>query len=462
MMKFRHVWCLACLALGRSLKTPSGAADLADRLATAQNGSDDALDLSSVLNEGADAGKSAFEDEDPVPDLPLEVTAPAAAAVAPAPTAETLTSKAETAMPDDDIQNLERSVLNLVNQGASPGMVTFVAEVRKLVHGKMKKELHLQHSATEKSLKASYVAIAGCSSRDWREMLNVALSHDVNGSFTLETYKLPELAEEHRNCRDVEAERTGRVADLQSMADFFMANAAYACGLYAGNESHRLLPVGDSNRCIMDVEKYPVSSRTRHLDYLKDQLAFWDAEYQKIVDSRVQCTSNTKAYEKHQVLVNQAKTALADVRQACNEAQAKMDEASCGYKASVTKKCELIARCQESTWKTYNETLTTARTEEIFLKAQMSTLERIECYLGAFELSNMTEGILQCKDKDFQHHEEVNKMLFRAEAKPEPSECEMDKENVAGYCAYEGKYYANTSNLSQPCNASCCSASCHP
>ena len=24
----------------------------------------------------------------------------------------------------------------------------------------------------------------------------------------------------------------------------------------------------------------------RHLDYLKDQLAYWDAEYQKIVDSR--------------------------------------------------------------------------------------------------------------------------------------------------------------------------------
>ena len=24
----------------------------------------------------------------------------------------------------------------------------------------------------------------------------------------------------------------------------------------------------------------------RHIDYLKDQLAFWDAEYQKILDSR--------------------------------------------------------------------------------------------------------------------------------------------------------------------------------
>lgn len=265
-----------------------------------------------------------------------------------------------------------------------------------------------------------------------------------------------------RKCRDVEAERAARVADLQSLADVFMANTVYACKLYAGNESDRLLPVGDSNRCIMDVEKYPLSSKTRHIDYLKDQLAFWDAEYQKIVDSRVQCTSNTKAYEAHKVTVDQAKTALAEVRTACNEAQAKMDETSCGYKASITKKCELVARCQESTWKTYNETLTTARTEEIFLKAQMSTLERIECYLGAFELSDMREGILQCKDKDFQQHEEAIKMSFHARARPEPSECQMDKENVAGYCAYEGKYYANTSNLSQSCNASCCSERCHP
>lgn len=460
MMKFRHLWCIACLALGRSL-TPSGAA-LADSLA-AQSG-DDALDLSSVLNEGAvDAGKSLSEDlqdpEDPVPELPLEVTSLAAPATPPTVAVPVPRNKAE--MPDDDIQNLERSVLNLVNQGASPGMVTFVAEVRKLVHGKMKKELHLQHSATEKSLNASYVAIAGCSSRDWREMLNVALSRDVNGS-SLETYKLPELAEDHRKCRDVEAERAARVADLQSLADVFMANTVYACKLYAGNESDRLLPVGDSNRCIMDVEKYPLSSKTRHIDYLKDQLAFWDAEYQKIVDSRVQCTSNTKAYEAHKVTVDQAKTALAEVRTACNEAQAKMDETSCGYKASITKKCELVARCQESTWKTYNETLTTARTEEIFLKAQMSTLERIECYLGAFELSDMREGILQCKDKDFQQHEEAIKMSFHARARPEPSECQMDKENVAGYCAYEGKYYANTSNLSQSCNASCCSERCHP
>ena len=30
-----------------------------------------------------------------------------------------------------------------------------------------------------RSAEASYVAIAGCSSRDWREMLNVALSRDV-------------------------------------------------------------------------------------------------------------------------------------------------------------------------------------------------------------------------------------------------------------------------------------------
>jgi len=453
MMKF---WFLFLgLATGRSLKT--------DQVGLQIQGGDE-LDLSAILNgeetalsDKTSADSADSSDEIPQLDLPDDRS-----------TKSSLTTKAKGSSEmridssDDEIHNLERSVLNLVNQGASPGMMSFVNEVRKLLHFKMKKELLLQHSTMQKLLNASYDAIATCSSRDWREMLNVALSHDVNGSFTVESYRLPKLSDEHRNCRDMQAKRMERLAELESLTDDAKAAMMATCAAYTSNETERLIPVGDSNRCVMDAAKYPLNQKSRHIDYLKDQLAFWDAEYQKIVDSRVQCQNATEAFKSHKVMVDKASIALGDVKQSCNEAQAKMDEASCGYKASLVKTCELIARCADNSWKSYNDTLVTAKTEEIFLKDQMNVLVRIDCYLGALQSNDMQEGIKYCKEKDFHVHPDVLGMTFLAHERPESRECKMDKDNVAGYCDYEGKYYGNTSKLSQPCNASCCSRTCHP
>jgi len=456
MMKF---WFLFLgLSTGRSLKT--------DQVGLQIQGGDE-LDLSAILNgqETARSDKTAdssADSSDEIPELDLPDDRSMASASTPKAVPGSFREMSRIDSSDDEIRNLERSVLNLVNQGASPGMMSFVNEVRKLLHFKMKKELLLQHSTMQKLLNVSYDAISTCSSRDWREILNVALSHDVNGSFTVESYRLPKLADEHRNCRDMQAKRMERLAELESLTDDAKAAMMATCAVYASNETERLIPVGDSNRCVMDAAKYPLNQKSRHVDYLKDQLAFWDAEYQKILDSRVQCQNATEAFKSHKVMVDKASIALRDVKQSCNEAQAKMDEASCGYKASLVKTCELIARCADNSWKSYNDTLVTAKTEEIFLKDQMNVLVRIDCYLGALQSNDMQEGVKYCKEKDFHVHPDVLGMTFLAHERPEIKECKMDKENVAGYCDYEGKYYGNTSDLSQPCNASCCSRTCHP
>eukprot|EP00913_Durusdinium_trenchii_P014284 g13402.t1 len=118
---------------------------------------------------------------------------------------------------DEQIQNLERSVLNLVNQGASPGMVAFVEELRQLVDGKMKKELlrlfwsstvlcvrelRNQQNTTQSTLNAHFGAIAHCAQQDWREVLDVALGQDVKANASsVESFGLQPLAQKHRLCR---------------------------------------------------------------------------------------------------------------------------------------------------------------------------------------------------------------------------------------------------------------------
>eukprot|EP00913_Durusdinium_trenchii_P014285 g13403.t1 len=179
-------------------------------------------------------------------------------------------------------------------------------------------------------------------------------------------------------------------------------------------------------------------------------------------------------------MFQQASTAHADVQKTCNATQVQLDEASCRYKAYSQKKCELIAHCADTrsfcqgwlwdvgdtAWQTYHDTWNEALTEAQFLQAQMRALLRIECYLGAFQLSNMTDGILQCKRKDweyssqdFHNHTHVTSLAILGLAQPAAHSCLVDKENVAGFCVYEGKYYANTSNLSQPCT---CGSACSP
>lgn len=437
-------WCFCSVAHARATQSAHRSTGLA-------TGDDDELDVSTALSDSdlADLAGAApqatgpKDDFDQVPEMP-RLQAPK------------VTSDAK----DEQIQNLERSVLNLVNQGASPGMVAFVEELRQLVDGKMKKELRNQQNTTQSTLNAHFGAIAHCAQQDWREVLDVALGQDVKANASsVESFGLQPLAQKHRLCRWGEWQRWEEKTSTQAAMEKSKETKDYLCGLYAGNESHRAAPVGDSGNCVMG-SKYPASSQTRHIDFLRDQLAWWEDQLQQIQTSRVQCTAASEAYDSALAMFQQASTAHADVQKTCNATQVQLDEASCRYKAYSQKKCELIAHCADTAWQTYHDTWNEALTEAQFLQAQMRALLRIECYLGAFQLSNMTDGILQCKRKDFHNHTHVTSLAFQPQAQPAAHSCLVDKENVAGFCVYEGKYYANTSNLSQPCAASCCHKTC--
>ncbi|CAK9043454.1 unnamed protein product [Durusdinium trenchii] len=337
-----------------------GVAGEAHRSTGLATGDDDELDVSTALSDSdlADLAGAApqatgpKDDFDQVPEMP-RLQAPK------------VTSDAK----DEQIQNLERSVLNLVNQGASPGMVAFVEELRQLVDGKMKKELRNQQNTTQSTLNAHFGAIAHCAQQDWREVLDVALGQDVKANASsVESFGLQPLAQKHRLCRWGEWQRWEEKTSTQAAMEKSKETKDYLCGLYAGNESHRAAPVGDSGNCVMG-SKYPASSQTRHIDFLRDQLAWWEDQLQQIQTSRVQCTAASEAYDSALAMFQQASTAHADVQKTCNATQVQLDEASCRYKAYSQKKCELIAHCADTAWQTYHDTWNEALTEAQFLQA---------------------------------------------------------------------------------------------
>ncbi|CAE7377408.1 unnamed protein product [Symbiodinium natans] len=271
-------------------------------------------------------------------------------------------------------------------------------------------------------------------------------------------FRLPVLANEHRNCRQIQAKVQKYWEAMEELAKDAKARMEVLCAYYAGNETSRTFPVGTSRDCLFNTDRYPAGSERRYIDFLQDQLAWWDKEYMKIRQSREQCEQAKQDLEDYQRHAAEAKNVFGQNLAYCAKAQESLDEASCSYKAAVKEKCTDAGGCVDNSWKTYNGTLQQAKVEETFLKAQMRAVMRIDCYLGVFELKDVAAGIEACKHKDYRNHTNVTAMEFPTQSKPHVPACRYDFADIAGYCSYEDKYYSHTFGLSDPCTASCCKA----
>jgi len=356
---------------------------------------------------------------------------------------------------DPELANLERSVLKLVNQGAMPGMVAFIEEVRTILDNKMRKELYEQHNATTRALAAQYEAVLKCFVEDVESYKNASTAENFSG-YSPDGFQLPALANEHRNCRQIQAKVRVYWEDMEELAKDAKARMEVLCAYYAGNETSRTFPVGTARDCLFNTDRYPAVSGTRYIDFLKDQLAWWDKEYMKIRESREQCERAKQDVAEYERNAAEAKNAFHQTLAFCAKSQDTLDEASCSYKAAVTEKCREARSCVDGNWTIYNRTLQQAKVEETFMKAQMRAVMRIHCYLGVFELKDVAGGIESCKGKDFRNHTNVTAMEFAVQPKPHVPACRYDLADIAGYCVYEDKYYGHTFGLSDPCTASCC------
>ncbi|CAE7510585.1 unnamed protein product, partial [Symbiodinium sp. KB8] len=333
---------------------------------------------------------------------------------------------------DPELANLERSVLQLVNQGAMPGMVAFIEEVRTILDNKMRKELYEQHNATTRALAAQYEAVLKCFVEDVESYKNASTAACFSENFSRyspDGFRLPALANEHRNCRQIQAKVRVYWEDMEELAKDAKARMEVLCAYYAGNETSRTFPVGTSRDCLFNTDRYPAVSGTRYIDFLKDQLAWWDKEYMKIRESREQCERAKQDVAEYERNAAEAKNAFDQTLTFCAKSQDTLDEASCSYKAAVK---------EDGNWTIYNRTLQQAKVEETFLKAQMRAVMRIHCYLGVFELKDVAAGIETCKGKDFRNHTNVTSMEFTVQPKPHVPACRYDLADIAGYCVYEG------------------------
>jgi len=479
---------------GRSFRTSLRSLDFARKvqatLSKAQRGWDDVddqeLDLSSIepgndIAAGIDVALQTLDGSSAAATNSLDSDfLKEAAAISPmvpaddfdrAKEVEKASTSAPTSTTSDDggpeLARLERSVLELVNQGATPGMVAFIEEVRNILDQKMRKEISQQHNATKQTLDAHFAALLQCSSQDdtpnnSSKLSPVAGAVNVSSRYNPSHFQLPELGKEHRSCRRVQTKLHQHAKEMDRLVGEAKVTMDLLCAYFAGNETSRSCAVGTAKDCVFSADRYPPANHNRYIDFLRDQLAWWDDQYQKIHRSRVMCQSAQEEWEQKKRSAFQAKEAYEKGIASCKEAQAKMDEASCSYKKALDEKCERERCCADTNWKVYNESLAQAKVEETFLKAQMRAVMRIHCYLGIFEYKNVSDGVEKCRAKDFTRDPNVTAMMFVGRTKPNLTSCDYDLADVVGYCAYEDKYYGNTSGLSDPCSASCCvaNASC--
>ncbi|CAE7480551.1 unnamed protein product, partial [Symbiodinium necroappetens] len=279
-----------------------------------------------------------------------------------------------------------------------PGMVAFIEEVRTILDNKMRKELYEQHNATTRALAAQYDAVLKCFVEDVESYKNASTAENFS-RYSPDGFRLPALADEHRNCRQIQAKVRVYWEDMEELAKDAKARMEVLCAYYAGNETSRTFPVGTSRDCLFNTDRYPAVSGTRYIDFLKDQLAWWDKEYMKIRESREQCERAKQDVAEYERNAAEAKNAFDQTLTFCAKSQDTLDEASCSYKAAVKEKCREAGGCVDGNWTIYNRTLQQAKVEETFLKAQMRAVMRIHCYLGVFELKDVAAGIETCKGK---------------------------------------------------------------
>lgn len=353
---------------------------------------------------------------------------------------------------NQELDNLELSVLKLAKSGASPGVAGFVEEIRTILDTKMRVEVWRIRNATEANLDTLYQGLMNCS------VVKTNLTELIP-----DTFLLPSLNASHRSCRKDQHLAHDMSIGTRGLADSIFKLKEVYCDAYSSNDSLSNHPgANQCNPCLCCTGRVFQDDNAAY-NYFEYQEVFWTDLYSMAQFSRERCGNYTTLWEDADVNATRAEAAEAVLKDKCTALQSQMDTASCDYEATWNRKCSptqdgSYPKCYDEQLELYSVAWGQAYpTQQTSLQDQMRAILRINCYLGVFNLSNIDAGITVCRDTDYLDDSHVKSLAFTKHQIPAPASCgARPMQHWAGYVEYEAMYYADTHALSDTCGASCC------
>eukprot|EP00933_Yihiella_yeosuensis_P062445 TRINITY_DN6539_c4_g1_i1.p1 TRINITY_DN6539_c4_g1~~TRINITY_DN6539_c4_g1_i1.p1 ORF type:complete len:554 (-),score=99.22 TRINITY_DN6539_c4_g1_i1:141-1802(-) len=362
---------------------------------------------------------------------------------------------------NDALDNLEQSVLKLVAQGVTPAETNLLVNIQAILDTKMKVEIMGQFNATRDELDKRFEAIGKCTTP----------SH-LRAS--PEKYGLSKLAEKYRTCRHAEKRLMEERDTLKSQSDASKLLKDQYCGYAERNATPSTQP--GIGQCNFDNQYYQGGEAV--IDYMRDQLEFWDGIWKVLKFSRERCDKQKKIYVAEGGKLSYTQVELNSTKRTCDHYQDGLDVASCRYKAATLDQCSTYTSCYNSTlqayesvWQKASATTSTNGTSgnsdalftQEFLRAQYASVRRIECYLDAMKAPNTQEEMDRCQASSMANDPQVQRITFPVRVIDGRRQCgeglTLQYEDDAGRPEFATKYYTGDFNLRKTCDQICCAQS---
>jgi len=399
-----------------------------------------------------------------------------------------------------ELDDLENSILNLAASGyASQDMMDFVAEIQAILTDKMTASIMQTYRNTNATLQQDCNRLNGCSS-----------SYDTKaGNLTKDAYSMEAKKSYHQVCRrhQYEASQNWQLCQLKATAQNRL-NQQY-CILFNSNMS---LSWPDDSQCVFQQRSYP-DPATKIIDFYYDQRDFFAAwrdifTYAWWRCYSTQCDPVKRTYAPDASITKSLKRMNLtyplpgfnftvdnclgdpcpnpnDIGAICDQAQDAMDGAGCNLTTSWLQLCGpqgdytmCYQNAQQTYLKDWNNSVSALQTQ---LQGQMRAIIRMQCYLGVFNLTNVSAGIVACRTasaptdpnvtcQNVSHfyfpnvkylnctHPNVTYLTFYPCTYKTTIGCPADPRpvNDPNTTDYKGYYYQNCYNLQGQCRQSCC------
>eukprot|EP00931_Biecheleriopsis_adriatica_P099661 TRINITY_DN7432_c0_g1_i2.p1 TRINITY_DN7432_c0_g1~~TRINITY_DN7432_c0_g1_i2.p1 ORF type:complete len:644 (+),score=99.66 TRINITY_DN7432_c0_g1_i2:167-1933(+) len=337
------------------------------------------------------------------------------------------------------LEGIEASLMSMAEEGATPELAPFIDQISQLV-SQMKVEVSRTATSAQTSLDASWNAFLTCN------QTSMDLS-SMNASL--------------RNCWTSESAKYSDYTSCTALCDVKNATAAVECQHFSAKD---VFP--NPGFC-----KWPTQAHTmstfQWMGILKTdfqtQLATWN-------QLSAACNNATTTANDCYAGCQTQQDALAAKRLECDTLQGDMESAACGDTGDACSRYQTCYSTKQAAWISTNTSV--ALQEAAYIQEYRGIL-RVECLLGAFNLSiqtgtNLSMGLATCQGTTYTSSDwsTIQISYYDVSANPLKS-CistsgDGSQDSVPGSSAWNLKYFSNlpTGVVAAACSATCCYTNC--
>eukprot|EP00933_Yihiella_yeosuensis_P081576 TRINITY_DN9522_c0_g1_i1.p1 TRINITY_DN9522_c0_g1~~TRINITY_DN9522_c0_g1_i1.p1 ORF type:complete len:371 (+),score=44.53 TRINITY_DN9522_c0_g1_i1:107-1219(+) len=324
-------------------------------------------------------------------------------------------------------RNLELSVLSLAQVATKDNnsdLSNFTSQILALVNNTMKPNIQARRKQEQEALNQTYQLYFNCSMAE---------------SYSETT--MQNLATDHDDCRNNESDTEALFnACIASLTPLF-TNMTTECGIFSDLDE---IPEDLGTFCgTKDVQA------STHLDMM---ITAFDNRLTAFREAKQNCSDAKEIHDDQVTNCSNINDTLNDYRAWCKANQTAVENFACG-EANGTH-CTVYDTCWGNANTSYYLKMGYMKAQEEELKAEWRSLQRIECYIGAFSAADKKVAIDTCKGNTYTGWE-VNLTYYD---EPTKNNCSTDMAWRPGTSEFASRWFSNAANYSSTCQAgsACC------